>query len=120
MRHEATKTIHSSAPGRDEAYFTPSDHNDSPNPERKRKPMSRGEMEGGKDRQRLEGKKHKTKSAGRKNTSKLENLEEPTNAENAAKLAESEEKRNDMEDPRYEVEKIVGHRIKNEPKSSSW
>ncbi|KAH6869888.1 hypothetical protein B0T10DRAFT_417981 [Thelonectria olida] len=71
-------------------------------------------MDSGKGRRHLEGKKHKKKSAGRKNKRKPENPEEPTDADNATKLAEPEEKRNDIEDPRYEAEKILGHRIKNE------
>jgi hypothetical protein len=41
------------------------------------------------------------------------NPEEPNDVDNAAELAQFEEKRNGTEDPRFEVEKIVNHRIKN-------
>jgi hypothetical protein len=120
MRHKATKTVHSSAPERDEAYFAPSDHNDWPNPKRKRKPMSRGEIEGGKGRKRLEGKKHKTKSAGRKNTSKLEHLEEPTDVDNVVKLAESEEKKMIWKTQDTKWKKSLLTASKTKPKPSSW
>ncbi|KAM6514306.1 hypothetical protein FALCPG4_015456 [Fusarium falciforme] len=104
------ETVDSSGPGLHGADLTLRDHDDPPDLERQTKPTSLDKMGGGKDREDLEGKKHR-KSAGRKNIS---NSEEPTDADNTAELAEPKEKRDDTEEPRYEVEAIVGYSIKND------
>jgi hypothetical protein len=104
------ETVDSSGPGLDRADLTLRDHDDPPDLERQTKPTSLGEMGDGKDHEGLEGKKPR-KSAGRKNIS---NLEEPIDADNTAELTEPEEKRDDTEEPRYEVEAIVGHSNKND------
>ncbi|KAL5603359.1 hypothetical protein FOBRF1_010892 [Fusarium oxysporum] len=75
--------------------------------------MLNGEIEGGMDRKYLGSKKQQTNSVKRKDPSKPEGLGEPVDAGNTAELAESEEQRDDAEEPRYEVDEIISHRIKN-------
>ncbi|KAH6982520.1 acyl transferase domain-containing protein [Ilyonectria destructans] len=99
MLNNTTEIVHSPRPGPDEAYFALRGHYDSPNLERKSKQTSWDGIEGG----HLKGKKREKKSAGRKNESKPK-----------AGLAKPEKKRNDTEEPRFEVQKIVNHYVKNE------
>ncbi|KAG7416725.1 hypothetical protein Forpi1262_v016747 [Fusarium oxysporum f. sp. raphani] len=75
--------------------------------------MLKGEIEGGMDRKHLGSKKQQTNLVKRKDPTKPEGPGEPVNAGNTAELAESEEQRDDAEEPRYEVEEIISHRIKN-------
>ncbi|KAL9561185.1 hypothetical protein ACKAV7_014540 [Fusarium commune] len=73
----------------------------------------KGEIEGGMDRKHLGSKKRQTKLVKRKGPSMPEGPEEPVDVGNTAELAESEEQRNDAEEPRYEFYEIISHRIKN-------
>jgi hypothetical protein len=98
------ETIDSSGPGLNGADLTLRDYHEPPDLERKTKRTSLGEMEGGEDGEHLEGRK----SARQKNKSYLK---EPNDADHTAKLTEPEENRDETEEPRYEIEAIVGHTI---------
>ncbi|KAH6873604.1 hypothetical protein B0T10DRAFT_499636 [Thelonectria olida] len=113
MRDVATDVIQPSKLGPDVAYSAPRNHDALPKLDNEDKPMSHGKMEGGKDRKHLEGKKQKKNSAERKDTNKPEDREEPTDADHTTELAEPEEKRDDTEESRYEVEAIISHHTKN-------
>ncbi|KAH8665301.1 hypothetical protein BGZ61DRAFT_538659 [Ilyonectria robusta] len=98
------ETIDSSGRGLNGADLTLREYDDPPDLERKTKRTRLGEMGGGKDREHLEGRK----SSGQRNNS---NSKESNGADHTAELTEPEEQRDDTEEPKHEVEAIVGHTI---------
>lgn len=96
------ETIDSSGRGLNRADLTLREYDDTPDLQRKTKRTRLGGMAGGKDREHLEGRE----SAWQNNRS---NSKEPSGAHYTAELTEPEEKRDETEEPKHEVEAIVGH-----------
>ncbi|KAH7471835.1 hypothetical protein FOMA001_g13344 [Fusarium oxysporum f. sp. matthiolae] len=109
MRGESTEVAQPSRFGPDVTCFALRHHNLNGGVQS----MLKGGIEGGMDRKSLGSKKQQTNLVKRKDPTKPEGPGEPVNAGNTAELAESEEQRDDAEEPRYEVEEIISHRIKN-------